>query len=119
MHFETERGEGHIKALRDSINGLQEAKMKLSGDKGELKTPKERRQELGEIKVQLDTFNSLKASQKFFGKRDRLFKGGWRHGVFGVEDADQPKDNSVFYKGLHEAKETLDRNKSLINNRRA
>ncbi len=32
----------------------------------------------------------------FLGKRDRLMKSAWRHGIFGVDDADASK-TQVFY----------------------
>ena len=32
----------------------------------------------------------------FVGKRDRLIKGNWKHGIVGLEDADS-KEPSVFY----------------------
>jgi hypothetical protein len=33
----------------------------------------------------------------FFGKREKLIKGGWRHGIFGLEDSDSDHP-SLFYK---------------------
>jgi len=27
----------------------------------------------------------------FLGKRERIMKGGWRHGIVGVDDADSNK----------------------------
>ena len=57
-------------------------------DNGKLRSPRERREELMLIKGQLEEYNSIKTLHNFFGKRDRIFKGGWRHGVHGVDDAD-------------------------------
>lgn len=53
----------------------------------------------------------------FFGKRDRIFKGGWRHGITGVEDADSD-NGSVFYKEHHDLKMQLQHEKDLINRHR-
>lgn len=86
-------------------------------DSGLLKTPKERREELAEIKQKLETYNSIKTQHKFFGQRDRVFKGGWRHGIMGVEDADA-HNSSVFYKEQNEHKMHLTNEKEAINNYR-
>lgn len=87
LYFETER-ERHVQDLKEKIPELKEARSKLMVDSGDLRSPKERRQELLEIKTKLEGFNAVKTQHNFFGKRDRIFKGGWRHGIFGVEDAD-------------------------------
>jgi hypothetical protein len=72
----------------------------LVGDR-KLRSPRERREELMDIKHKLEAYNAIKTQHKFFGKRDRLFKGGWRHGIVGVEDSDS-HNKSVFYREQHE-----------------
>lgn len=80
---------------------LKDAQKSLMSDSGNLRSPKQKRDELLEIKTKLEEFNCIKTQHNFFGKRDRIFKGGWRHGIFGVEDADQSKNNSIFYQEQH------------------
>jgi len=41
-------------------------------------------------------------------------KGGWRHGVFGVEDPDS-SNPSVFYKDTNESKNKAQHEKETIN----
>jgi hypothetical protein len=48
-------------------------------------------------------YNTQKNEHKFFGKRDRIFKAGWRHGIVGVDDADSA-NTSIFYKEQHDLK---------------
>lgn len=86
----------------------------MSVDSGKLRSPKEKRDELMDIKHKLEAYNSMKTQHKFFGKRDRLFKGGWRHGIFGVEDADA-HNSSVFYKEQHNQKEFENSEREAIN----
>ena len=86
-------------------------------DSGDIRPPVERRNELNEIKTKLEEFNNLKSQQVFFGKRDRIFKGGWRHGVLGVDDADS-NTTSVFYKDTHQQKVKEQEEKQIINSRR-
>lgn len=97
--------------------GLRQAQAALKFDKG-LRSPKEKREELLEIKDKLEKFNGMKTQQMFFGKRDRIFKGGWRHGILGVEDADQLVESSVFYKEQKQQRQHLNKEKEAINNYR-
>ena len=53
----------------------------------------------------------------FFGKRDRIFKAGWRHGVFGVDDSNS-QQSSVFYKDSHDQRIKAQNEKDAINNNR-
>jgi len=46
-----------------------------------------------------------------------VFKGGWRHGILGVEDADA-HNSSIFYKEQSENKAHQMREKEAINNYR-
>lgn len=60
----------------------------------------------------------MKTQQVFFGKRDRIIKNGWRHGIFGVEDPDNTNP-SVFYKESLEKKNLMYHEREVINNRRS
>ena len=52
----------------------------------------------------------------FFGKRERIMKCGWRHGIVGVEDVDTASPNSTsFYKEQQHLREQEDKNKDIIN----
>jgi hypothetical protein len=53
----------------------------------------------------------------FLGRRDKLIRAGWRHGITGVEDPSDPNP-SVFYKNALEEKHRLQLEKDKINNRR-
>jgi hypothetical protein len=113
LFFETER-EKHSKELSMRSEGLRRAQAALKYDKG-LRSPKEKREELLEIKTELEGFNAMKTQQVFFGKRDRIFKGGWRHGILGVEDADSKYESSVFYKEQKEHRDHANKEKEAIN----
>lgn len=60
----------------------------------------------------------MKTQQVFFGKRDRIIKNGWRHGIFGVEDPDSTNP-SVFYQETLEKKNKMLHDKEVINVRRS
>ena len=66
-------------------------------------SPKERRMEMLETKHHLEKYQSYKQDQIFFGMRDRSVKGGWRHGITGVEDSDTDA-NSLFFSEAQRAK---------------
>jgi len=54
----------------------------------------------------------------FLGRRDKLIRTGWRHGITGVED---PSDQnpSVFYKNSLEEKHRQQLERDKINERRS
>lgn len=58
----------------------------------------------------------------FFGKRDRLMKGAWRHGVVGIENVTIENENidqqSVFYKDTLQKKLQDHQQREAINLRR-
>ena len=56
----------------------------MSSDTGAIRSPKERRDELREVKSKLEQYNAIKTHHNFFGKRDRVFKNGWKYGIVGV-----------------------------------
>lgn len=92
-----------MQSMHKKVEELYDAKSKLLVDSGDLRTPAERRAELKDIKTKLQDFNAMKTQQVFFGKRDRIIKNGWRHGIVGVEDPDS-SNPSVFYKDTLEKK---------------
>lgn len=50
----------------------------------------------------------------FLGKRDRLIRTGWRHGIVGVDDSDA--DNAqCFYKSDRDIKRRVYQDKNIIN----
>jgi hypothetical protein len=53
----------------------------------------------------------------FLGKRERQMKGGWRHGITGIDDADSGK-TQVFYASSRDEKANADGEKTKINNYR-
>jgi len=53
----------------------------------------------------------------FLGKRERQMKGGWRHGITGIDDADSGK-TQVFFSDKRDANACADSEKSKINNYR-
>jgi hypothetical protein len=87
-------------------------------DSGALRSPVERRAELKDLKTKLHDFNAMKTQQVFFGKRDRIIKNGWRHGIFGVEDPDSTNP-SVFYKETLDKRNLSQHEKQTINVKRS
>ena len=49
-----------------------------------------------EVRDQLKNYKDFKLEHMLLGKRDRLMKTAWKHGVLGVDDADS-QINSCFY----------------------
>jgi hypothetical protein len=39
----------------------------------------------------------------FLGKRERLFKGAWRHGITGIDNSDS-MNTSIFYQNQYKLK---------------
>jgi len=61
-----------------------------------LKTPLEKRDEIKEAKLKMSEFKDFKQKHIFLGQRERTIKGGWRHGITGIENADS-NSVSAFY----------------------
>ena len=53
----------------------------------------------------------------FLGRRERVMKGGWRHGITGIDDADSPKA-SIFFSEQRDAKLAEQAKKDQINQHR-
>ena len=98
--FEKQR-EDHLSEMQQKIQLLNQAKQTLynpidqSNDK--LRTPKEMRDDVKRVKEQLIKYNEFKQNQILLGQRERTMKGGWRHGITGIENANS-ENCSVFYK---------------------
>lgn len=69
-----------------------------------LRGPKEARAEVQEIAKQLKEYQEFKKTHGLITKRDRIMRTGWRHGVVGVDDADE-ENTQVFYKDARDAKQ--------------
>lgn len=86
--FETER-KSHIAASTQNIDQLNSARSKLYNDASpKLRYPSQARQEIAEVRDALKSYKAFKTEHSFLTKRDRLMKTAWKHGVFGVDDAD-------------------------------
>lgn len=51
------------------------------------------------------------------GKRERTIKGGWRHGITGIDNADST-NTSVFFKDKKNTQEAAQNERDVINNKR-
>jgi hypothetical protein len=74
-----------------SIDALNHARTILSDSKVQdqaLRHPTENRKEIFEAKEQLKIYKAFKNEHKQLGRRDRIMRTSWRHGVVGVDDAD-------------------------------
>ena len=105
-------------SLGKRVEDMKDAQSKLLVDSGDLRSPAQRRAELKEIKTKLHDFNAMKTQQVFFGKRDRIIKNGWRHGIFGVEDPDSTNP-SVFYRESLDKRNQSNHEKEVINVKRS
>lgn len=88
--------------MTEKVQLLKDAKKTLypgSPDSGDfpLLSPVQKRAEIRNIKKSLQEFNQFKQNHILLGRRDRTMKGGWRHGVTGVDNADAD-GTSVFYR---------------------
>ena len=54
------------------------------------------RDEIKEIRNNLDEYRNFKQQHMFLGRRERNIKAGWRHGITGVENADSPNCSELF-----------------------
>ena len=66
--------------------------------------PSKRREEVAAIKNKLADYQEFKKTQMDLGRRDRIIKGAWRHGITGVDNADSA-NSSVFFKDLKSQKD--------------
>ena len=118
--FEVER-EDHEGVKPEKLDSLREARsslfLTLGGQQPQLKSPKEQRDDLYNIRRKLSEYNEFKVKQKELGRRERIFKTCWRHGITGVENADA-KDNSVFYRETKQMRDKRQSQADILNDTR-
>ena len=118
--FEKER-EDHLQKLPENVNKLKMAKSVLFETLPEnqlcLASPLEKRNEIKEVRKNLDEYNAFKQNQMFLGRRERIFKGGWRHGITGIDNSDQ-NGTSIFYQNQNKLKQFKESEKRYINEKR-
>ena len=51
------------------------------------------------------------------GRRERTIKGGWRHGITGIDNADS-SNTSVFFRENKALKDNAQSERDIINNKR-
>lgn len=69
-----------------------------------LSLPGQKRNEIKIAKEKLEEFAQFKEKHKFLGRRERVIKSGWRHGVTGLDNADS-EYASMFYKDTKKQKD--------------
>lgn len=62
-----------------------------------LTSPKSKRDEIQSIRKRLDEYQEFKKNHIMIGRRERTIKGGWRHGITGIDNADSDQ-TSIFYR---------------------
>ena len=101
MIYEQERN-SHMNQIKENSLTLRNVKETMYQTEdgrvsnATLRTPKVARMEMQKVKEQLDQLKSFNEQQRFLGKRDRIIRTGWRHGIVGVDDADSGSPQ-VFY----------------------
>lgn len=79
--------------------------------------PSQRREEIMTIKEKLSDYAAFKKTQNELGKRDRVIKNAWRHGITGMDNADSV-NSSIFYRDLKSRKDFQQSEKDTINSKR-
>ena len=69
-----------------------------------LTMPSTKRKEIVIAKEKLEEFAKFKEQHKFLGRRERVIKSGWRHGVTGLDNADS-ENTSMFYRDTKKQKD--------------
>ena len=86
-------------------------------DPSALSGPRSKREEIKEIKRKLDQYHQFKQSHISMGRRERSIKGGWRHGITGIDNADS-ENTSVFFQQQKQLKDSIMSEKAILNNKR-
>jgi hypothetical protein len=86
-------------------------------DSSALSYPKTKRDEIFNMRRRLDEYNKFKQNHILMGRRERTIKGGWRHGIVGIDNADS-ENTSVFYQDAKKARNFADSEKEVVNNKR-
>lgn len=109
--FECERKD-HIDTLSEKTAVLDDVKKMLYTNYAEptaeisknlLSFPAYKRNEIKNAKSRLDEFAQFKEQHKFLGRRERVIKSGWRHGITGMDNADS-ENTSVFFQDKKQQK---------------
>jgi hypothetical protein len=69
------------------------------------------------IKEKLADYQGFKKTNMELGRRDRIIKNAWRHGITGMDNADSA-NSSIFYKDLKARKDFQQSEKDTINGKR-
>ena len=96
---------------------LSEAQKMLYTTNPAMASPKAKREEIKDIKRKLDQYHHFKQSHISMGRRDRAIKGGWRHGITGIENADSD-NTSVFFQEQKKMKDFIMSEKNILNKKR-
>ena len=124
--FEQER-EHHDAVKANKVETLHDVQKRLyatmydsgSGDKHQsmLISPKQRRQDIHEIRDKLVDVAQFKQQHRELARRDRVFKTAWRHGITGIDNADSA-NASVFYQDEKARRDFIQKEKDTVNNKR-
>lgn len=82
-----------------------------------LSMPAAKRAEIKIAKDKLEEFAHFKEKHKFLGRRERVIKSGWRHGVTGLDNADS-ENTSYFYRETKDKNDFTQSEKDKLNNSR-
>ena len=110
----TESNKMALTSIRDVLFQQQQGEQPVQGV---LRSPREARAELQALKEQLRSVQDFNEQKRFLGKRDRIIRTGWRHGIVGVDDADS-ESTQVFYQSSRQQKNFSLADKDMINKRR-
>lgn len=100
------------------VQTLDSARKTLYGGQSPpLRQPAEARKEIALLHEQLREYKQFKTQHMFLGKRDRLMRTGWRHGILGIDDSDS-KTTQCFYRDAKDAKMNAQKSRDQINQNR-
>lgn len=79
-----------------------------------LTMPSAKRAEVRIAKEKLEEFAKFKENHKYVGRRERVIKNGWRHGITGLDNADS-ENTSIFYQDSKKRKDLVQSEKDRMN----
>lgn len=82
-----------------------------------LASPREMRDNIANIKKNLDQYRAFKQQHVFLGSRQRSIQHGWRHGITGIENADSD-NHSILYAEQKKQKDMVLKEKDILNRTR-
>lgn len=101
-----------MKTYYNSFQKRLPTQVKLK-ESAEVKSPKKHLYEMTELKKSLNESQKLKSENNFLSKRNRLLKNNWKHGIVGVDNVDNPRNE--IYKQLKAQKQPME----VVKERRA